>query len=118
MDEDDDDDDDDDPNREFEDIPTHAVQILLEEDEGDCDGDVEAGSSASTCATRMRVVGKMAVCAFVPAASTVGHATDCVRTDVARSLWGRDAVQCSREIWLFPEIAAVMVYPVMAVINL
>ena len=26
-------------------------------------------------------------------AYSVGHATDCVRTDVARSLWGRDAIQ-------------------------
>ena len=90
-------------NREFGEIPTHAVQMLLEEEEeeeGDCDADPEVGSSVSTCATRMRVVGKMAACAFVPAASTVGHATDCVRTDVARSLWGRDEIQCCREISL------------------
>ena len=38
VDEDDDEDDEDDPNREFADVPTHAVQILLEEeDDGDCD---------------------------------------------------------------------------------
>ena len=58
----------------------------------------QAGNSVTTCATRMRVVGKMAACAFVPAASTVGHATDCVRTDLARSLWGRDETLCCREL--------------------
>ena len=30
---------------------------------------------------------------FYTIAYSVGHATDCVRTDVARSLWGRDAIQ-------------------------
>ena len=119
VDDEEEEDDEDDPNREFADVPTHAVQILLEEEEGECD-DLEvgifdalpklafyfefpakrsqAGNSVTNCATRMRVVGKMAACAFVPAASTVGHATDCVRTDLARSLWGRDAIQCCRQM--------------------
>ena len=42
----DEDDDEDDPNREFADVPTHAVQILLEEEEGECD-DLEVGLSVA-----------------------------------------------------------------------
>ena len=42
VDEEDDEEDEDDPNREFADVPTHAVQILLEEEEGECD-DLEVG---------------------------------------------------------------------------
>ena len=41
--------------------------MLLEEEEMDC-ADIESGSTVTSCATRMRVVGKMAACAFVPAA--------------------------------------------------
>jgi hypothetical protein len=76
-------------------IPMHRVQILMEEEEGDDEGiDKDTGCSVSHTVSRMRIVGKMAVCAFVPDNSTVGYATDCMRTDLLRSLKGRMSIHC------------------------
>ncbi len=77
-------------------IPVHNVQIVLDEedDEGAAVVNPDTGCEVTKVSARMRVVGKMAVCAFVPAGASVRHAVDCVKTDLLRSLRGRMAIHC------------------------
>jgi hypothetical protein len=77
-----------------DDDKTFVVEVLLEEDVTLLGEGVLDECVTETAHSRLRLGGRLAVCAFVPTGATVAEATYAVAADIMRSLRGRCEMHC------------------------